>query len=224
MRVDIPTQPFPPAITERHERWPAVNDLDDNSLRADPAGTPATPEPQPEHSAPAPSPRAVTRVETRVRPAPTDHAALPPVGDFWDLRNSAEQSPALAGTSGAPARLSTRRPVPFISSRPFVPSRPSAALQPLPYAAPAVRRTVTPAASLALTTGLIAIPMTLALGLGAILGVVAIISGIVGVKQVNRAPATRKGTGRAVTGIVCGVGSVVVGGPILLLMALIFGF
>ncbi len=200
MRVDIPTQPFSPAITERHERWPAVNDLDDNSLPVAPdAAVEATP--PAERSTPGSAPRPATRVETRTRPRPGDHAALPPVGDFWGLQNSVEQSPVL----------------------PFVTSRPTSIVRPLPYSPPAVRRTVAPAASLALTTGLIAIPMTLVLGLGAILGLVAIVSGIVGIKQVNRAPANRKGTGRAVTGIVCGVGSVVVGGPILLLLALVFG-
>ncbi|MDH3019497.1 DUF4190 domain-containing protein [Gordonia alkanivorans] len=200
MRVDIPTQPFSPAITERHERWPAVNDLDDNSLPAL-SHTAVEAAPPAEHQTSGPSPRPATRVDTRLRPAPEDHAALPPVGDFWGLQNSVEQSPVL----------------------PFVTSRPTPIVRPLPYSPPAVRRTVAPAASLALTTGLIAIPMTLVLGLGAILGMVAIVSGIVGIKQVNRAPANRKGTGRAVTGIVCGVGSVVVGGPILLLLALVFG-
>ncbi|WP_232718925.1 DUF4190 domain-containing protein [Gordonia metallireducens] len=216
MRVDIPTQPFSPAITERHERWPAVNDLDDNSLPVVPdAAVEATPPAG--HSTPGPAPRPATRVETRLRPAPEDHAALPPVGDFWGLQNSVEQSPVLGSTSSAPARLSDGRPVPLVGSQP------APIVRPLPYSPPAARRTVAPAASLALTTGLIAVPMTLALGLGAILGMVAIVSGIVGIKQVNRAPMNRKGTGRAVTGIVCGVGSVVVGGPILLLLALVFG-
>ncbi|TSD97817.1 DUF4190 domain-containing protein [Gordonia rubripertincta] len=216
MRVDIPTQPFSPAITERHERWPAVNDLDDNSLPvAADAAVEATP--PAERSTPGSAPRPATRVETRTRPRPGDHAALPPVGDFWGLQNSVEERPAPDSASSAPAWPSVRRPVPFIGSRqtPIV--------RPLPYAPPAARRAVAPAASLALTTGLIAIPMTLVLGLGAILGMVAIVSGIVGIKQVNRAPVNRKGTGRAVTGIVCGVGSVVVGGPILLLLALVFG-
>ncbi|MBM7277037.1 DUF4190 domain-containing protein [Gordonia rubripertincta] len=200
MRVDIPAQPFSPAITERHERWPAVNDLDDNSLPAL-SDTAVEAAPPARHSTSGPAPRPATRVETRLRPAPKDHAALPPVGDFWGLHNSVEQSRVL----------------------PFVTSRPTPIVRPLPYAPPAARRAVAPAASLALTTGLIAIPMTLVLGLGAILGMVAIVSGIVGIKQVNRAPVNRKGTGRAVTGIVCGVGSVVVGGPILLLLALVFG-
>lgn len=199
MRVDIPTQPFSPAITERHERWPAVNDLDDNSLPTDPADAPAPSAPRSERSAPVSPARPVTRVETRVRPAPEEHAALPPVGDFWDLENSA--------------------PPPVTFTNP----RPGPVVRPLPYSPPVVHRTVAPAASLALTTGVIAIPMTLVLGLGAILGMIAIISGIVAIKQVNRTPATRKGTGRAVTGIVCGTGSVVVGGPILLFLALIFG-
>ncbi|MCZ0914453.1 DUF4190 domain-containing protein [Gordonia amicalis] len=215
MRVDIPTQPFSPAITERHERWPAVNDLDDNSLpgASDPAVEAAPPA---EHQTPGPS-RPATRVETSARPAPTDHAALPPVGDFWDLQNSVDQNPALGFAASTPVRPSTRLPAPILGSRP------TPTLRPLPYPPPTVRRTVAPAASLALTTGLIAVPMTLVLGLGAILGMVAIVAGIVGMKQVNRAPVTYKGTGRAVTGIVCGAGSAVVGGPILLLLALIVG-
>ncbi|ASR04556.1 DUF4190 domain-containing protein [Gordonia rubripertincta] len=216
MRVDIPTQPFSPAVTERHERWPAVNDLDDNSLPVTPdAAVEVTP--PAERSTPASAPRPATRVETRPRPGPDDHAALPPVGDFWGLQNSVEESPAISSPSSAPAWPSGRRPLPFVGARP------TPIVRPLPYTPPAARRTVAPAASLALTTGLIAIPMTLVLGLGAILGMVAIVAGIVGIKQISRAPVNRKGTGRAVTGIVCGVGSVVVGGPILLLLALVFG-
>ncbi|MDH3061550.1 DUF4190 domain-containing protein, partial [Gordonia alkanivorans] len=56
MRVDIPTQPFSPAITERHERWPAVNDLDDNSLPAL-SHTAVEAAPPAEHQTSGPSPR-----------------------------------------------------------------------------------------------------------------------------------------------------------------------
>lgn len=95
---------------------------------------------------------------------------------------------------------------------------------PAPYLTrPVGGRPVAPAASLALTTGLISIPLTLVLGLGAILGLVAVVSGVIGVKQVRRAPAERKGTGRAITGIMTGAGSMVVGGPILLLVLFLAG-
>ncbi|MFE0750414.1 DUF4190 domain-containing protein [Gordonia sp. NPDC058843] len=210
MRTDHPTHPFAPPVTRRHERWPLVNDLDDTELpaAAEPIG------PQLDVSASAPdSPMLPTRVETAARPAPRtatrvdtrmparEHAALPPVGDFWDLKN-AERAPLAA--MPVPARVFPPRPAPYLTR-------------------PVGGRPVAPAASLALTTGLISIPLTLVLGLGAILGVVAVVSGVVAVKQVRRAPAERKGTGRAITGIVTGAGSMVVGGPILFLVLLLAG-
>lgn len=212
MRTDHPTHPFAPPVTQRHERWPLVNDLDDTELprpaapigeRQDAAVVPAPDSPKPPtrlETGPRPTPRTATRVETRA-PA-KEHAALPPVGDFWDLEN-ANRAPL--GAMASPAR----RMAPVV---------------PTPYLTrPVGGRTVAPAASLALTTGLISVPLTLALGLGAILGLVAVVSGAVAAKQVRRAPAERKGTGRAITGIVTGAGSMVVGGPILLLVLLLAG-
>ncbi|MDJ0025651.1 DUF4190 domain-containing protein [Gordonia alkanivorans] len=216
MRTDDSTQPFPAAVTHRHELWPAVNDLDDNVLPGPEDSY--TPAPPPARQSPAVAlVRPATRVAIRTRPAPADHAALPPVGDFWDLQNSALQRPTGQLTTGTATRPSARWPLPFTYSRQ------SPLVYPLPYDPPVPRRTVAPAASLALTTGLLAIPMTLALGLGAVLGMIAIVSGAVAIRQINREPAARKGKARAVTGIVCGVGSVVVGGPILLILALLAG-
>ncbi|WP_439029772.1 DUF4190 domain-containing protein [Gordonia terrae] len=203
MRTENPTHPFAPPVTERHERWPLVNDLDDTALPEPPgrrrtavleAGLPDEP---PVRTTPPRSPVSSpvhngTRLEARA-PARV-HGALPPVGDFWDLQNAGRIVPA------APLP----RPAAYLSR-------------------PAMRRTVTPAASLALTTGLISIPLTLALGLGAILGLVAVVSGAVAIRQVRSAPADRKGTGRAITGIVAGTGSMIVGGPILFLVLLLAG-
>ncbi len=208
MGVDNSTQPFPPAVTDRYERWPAVNDLDETSR---PADTPAPPA----------GPRARTRVESRgsllsSRRAPVEHAPLPPVGDFWDLENPGTDglSPAarpVGGNTGVALAFphAVRRPAPT----PHAP--------PTPYVPPRTDRTVAPAASIALATGLVSIPLTLALGLGAVLGMIAIVAGVVGIRKVNRSPASTKGTGRAVTGIVCGAGSVLVGGPILLFLAVL---
>ena len=91
MRTDQPTHPFAPPVTQRHARWPLVNDLDDTELPAaaiTPADTridasaPVSDSPTPTRidTAARPVPRSATRVETRL-PA-REHAALPPVGDF----------------------------------------------------------------------------------------------------------------------------------------------
>ncbi|ATD73220.1 MULTISPECIES: DUF4190 domain-containing protein [Gordonia] len=216
MRIDDSTQPFPPAVTDRHALWPAVNDLDDNVLPS--LGDAYDPTPPPARESPVvASAHPSTRVTTGTRLHPEEYAALPPVGDFWGLQNAALQRPADNFTAGTSARPSVRRPVPVTSLRE------SSAVSLPPYAPPAPRRTVAPAASLALTTGLLAVPMTLALGLGAVLGMIAVVSGAVAIKQINREPAARKGKGRAITGIVCGAGSVAVGGPILLFLALLIG-
>lgn len=210
MRTDHPTHPFAPPVTRRHARWPLVNDLDDTQLPAtlEPTEAPAAVAKTPAPVSPAPTrvdtsagptPRSATRAATRL-PA-REHAALPPVGDFWDLAH-ADRTPLVA--TPAPVRVIPSSPAPYLTR-------------------PVGGRPVAPAASLALTTGLISIPLTLVLGLGAILGLVAVVSGAVAVKQVRRAPADRKGTGRAITGIVTGAGSMVVGGPILFLVLLLAG-
>ncbi|UOG22943.1 DUF4190 domain-containing protein [Gordonia amicalis] len=215
MRTDDSTQPFTPAVTDRHALWPAVNDLDDNTL---PSPGDAYPTPPPARESPVvASAHPATRVTTSAYLHPEEYATLPPVGDFWGLQNAALQRPADNFTTGTSARPSVCWPMPLTGPR-----EPSAASL-LPYAPPAPRRSVAPAASLALTTGLLAIPMTLALGLGAVLGMIAVVSGAVAIKQINREPAARKGKGRAITGIVCGAGSVAVGGPILLFLALLIG-
>ncbi|WP_044508140.1 hypothetical protein [Gordonia sp. KTR9] len=211
MRTDHPTQPFAPPVTERHERWPLVNDLDDTELPdatepepervvvAAGTSTPDSPVPTRIDTAARPTPRSATRVQTR--PPAREHAALPPVGDFWDLQNA---GPVSLAAMPLPAGPVPPRPAPYLTR-------------------PVGGRPVAPAASLALTTGLISIPLTLVLGLGAVLGLVAVVSGAVAVRQVRRAPAERKGTGRAITGIVTGAGSMVVGGPILLLVLFLAG-
>lgn len=210
MRTDQPTHPFAPPVTQRHARWPLVNDLDDTELPAvaESAGTRV----DMDVAVPAP-PRPSTRVGYAAKSSPRiptgnvgrlparEHAALPPVGDFWDLKN-ADRAPFAA--MPLPARTFPARSAPYLTR-------------------PVGGRSVAPAASLALTTGLISIPLTLLLGLGAILGLVAVVAGAVGIRQVRRAPAERKGTGRAIAGIVTGAGSVIVGGPILFLVLLLSG-
>lgn len=199
MRTENPTHPFAPPVTARHARWPLVNDLDDTTL-PEPPGPRRTAvlDARPDFELPTPPTSASSPVygDARLEPrAPARaHGALPPVGDFWDLQNAGRIVPA------APLP----RPAPYLTR-------------------PAMRRTVTPAASLALTTGLISLPLTLALGLGAVLGLVAVVSGAIAIRQVRRAPADRKGTGRAVTGIIAGTGSMIVGGPILFLVLLLAG-
>lgn len=186
MRVDNPTHEITPAVTDRHVRWPAVNDLDEPSQTVEPAPV-----------------RPATRVETRMRVIASEHAALPPVGDFWDLQN--------------PDRFVSSAVYPALAPQPF-------ALPPRAYAMPIpTGRTVAPAASLALTTGLLSVPGILVFGLGALLGMIAVVSGAVALRQINRAPTTRYGTGRAVAGIITGTGSVLVGGPILLVVLLLAG-
>ncbi|UPG67357.1 DUF4190 domain-containing protein [Gordonia hongkongensis] len=210
MRTDQPTQPFAPPVTQRHARWPLVNDLDDTELpaAAEPTGTRVD-----VHVAVPASPKLPTRVEPAAESSPwmvtrnagrlpaREHAALPPVGDFWGLEN-ARRAPLAA--MPLPARTFPARSAPYLTR-------------------PVGGRSVAPAASLALTSGLISLPLTLLLGLGAILGLIAVVAGAVGVRQVRRAPAERKGTGRAITGIVTGAGSVIVGGPILFLVLLLAG-
>lgn len=72
-------------------------------------------------------------------------------------------------------------------------------------------------ATAALISGLVSVPLVLLLGIGGILGVLAVILGVVGVRQIRRDPLAR-GTGRAITGIVVGTGSAVIGIPILALV------
>ena len=72
-------------------------------------------------------------------------------------------------------------------------------------------------ANAALIGGLVSVPLVLLLGIGGVLGVLAVILGVVGVRQVRREPLAR-GNGRAITGIVLGTGSAVIGIPILALV------
>ncbi len=69
----------------------------------------------------------------------------------------------------------------------------------------------------ALVLALMSVPLLLLFGLGAIPGFAAIGLGIAGVRQVSRNPQAYRGSGRAVTGIIVGTGSVIIGAPFLLL-------
>lgn len=94
-------------------------------------------------------------------------------------------------------------------------SVPSVAIPPRAVAHPRQRAQVSGAASAALASALAAVPLSI-VGIGAVLGLVAIVLGVVGIRQVAREPMYR-GNGRAITAIVLGTGSVLVGTPILLL-------
>ncbi|MCD2147466.1 DUF4190 domain-containing protein [Gordonia paraffinivorans] len=216
MGVDNSTQPFPPADTERYQRWPAVNDLDE-VLAAEPVVGGTTPAARPGTRPQTVAPRPLRR------PLSEQHAPLPPVGDFWDVGATSRPEQLLPGQL-RPEELRSAQPWPRTGAAAVFTSVPARRVwKPMPYVAPPSQRTVAPAASLALTCGLLSLPLTLALGLGAILGTIAIVAGVVGIRQVTNAPASTKGTGRAVTGIICGVGGVMVGGPILAFVLLLAG-
>ncbi|MFW0795585.1 DUF4190 domain-containing protein [Gordonia sp. CPCC 205515] len=79
------------------------------------------------------------------------------------------------------------------------------------------RSQVSGASSTALALAIAAVPLSL-VGIGAILGMLAIVLGGVGIRQVAKAPTEYHGNGRAITAIVLGTGSALVGTPILLLI------
>ncbi|MGV9713841.1 DUF4190 domain-containing protein [Gordonia sp. NPDC003424] len=89
---------------------------------------------------------------------------------------------------------------------------------PREYTARPVRSRASGASSAALAAGIAAVPLSI-VGIGAVLGLVAIVLGVGGIRQVARTPVQYHGNGRAITGIVLGTCSVVVGTPILLLFA-----
>ncbi|MGC4933557.1 DUF4190 domain-containing protein [Gordonia sp. DT30] len=111
---------------------------------------------------------------------------LPAVGDMWG--REVLDAPLVAGP--VIARPHTAGPVSYPRTR------------------------TTPAATASMVCGLAAVPLTVALGLGGLLGVVAVVLGLVSIRTIRREPGCR-GTGQALTGVVLGTGSAVIGLPIL---------
>lgn len=77
-------------------------------------------------------------------------------------------------------------------------------------------------ANAAMIGGLASIPLVLLLGVGGILGILAVVAGAVSIHQLRRQPG-RPGTARAITGIVAGTGSALVGVPILAVVLAVSG-
>lgn len=125
----------------------------------------------------------------RLRIWPSATGPIPEVGDFWDLAHSEPVHEGVIFPYGPPPAIG------------------------LPPSRPVTR--VSGWATAALTVGLVAVPLSL-VGVGAILGVLAVGLGVGGV--VHAGGAAHRGKGRAVTGIILGAGSAVVGTPILLVM------
>ena len=184
VRTDQVTRPIVPAVTDRHVRWPEVNDLVDESVEP---GTPhpETPHPErPDHETPD--------FENPLFEVPSARSdvmdgPLPPIGDLW---GRAELDP--------------------------IPEFRTSGVGPVVYP----RGRTAPAATAAVVCGVASVPLTLALGIGGVLGILAIILGVTAVRTIRRTPGMR-GTGRAVASIVMGTGSALVGLPILALVLMV---
>lgn len=207
MRVtEHPTQPIDAPVTDRHLRWPPPEDADrpaaeDLSI----ADNPVTGE-------------NIGHVPAQIIAAPPVHAPLPRVGEIWDLPvhtvDPAWSDPAwTAAASTYPASVypGSIYPASTYSASPYSPGY---GQQKRPAPATATAAVVASSASL---------PLAL-LGVGAVLGFLGVVLGIVAVVQIGSGPQIgsgqqrRQGTGRAVAAIVMGTASVVVGTPILLVI------
>ena len=62
-----------------------------------------------------------------------------------------------------------------------------------------------------LVLGILSIPTCCCYGFGMLIGIAAIITGAMGISQVNKAPQEFGGKGMAIAGLVCGIVSVVLG-------------
>jgi hypothetical protein len=204
MRVsDHPTQPIVPSVTEEIRRWPA----------GDP-GTPIVEYQAPEVSSGVivpgvivPEAAAMSHASERFSTPPMVHPAITrrdvedrpipaAVPEVWEYSTSLT-SPRLPFTASVIAR-----PITTMSSRP----RESSGM-----------------ATAALVTGVVSLPLAL-VGVGAILGFIAMVLGTTALVRIGTsrnavAGSTRhRGTGRAITSLVLGTGSIVVGAPILLVI------
>lgn len=198
--AEHPTHPIPAANTAQHHRWPSTNELIDLDPVVEPSikravdaavNPPATPgEATPSSAAPEPPPAPARRPATRIATDPP----IPAVGDYYGIDHPPVGYPTpvavAAPTIGAP------HPAP-----------------PLHVAAPRTSGLCSAALALAVTS----VPLLLLFGVGAILGMLAVVLGIAGVRQVNRDPHVYRGSGRAIGAIIVGTGSTLVGAPFLLL-------
>ncbi|NDK89693.1 DUF4190 domain-containing protein [Gordonia desulfuricans] len=131
--------------------------------------------------------------------------ATPATGSFW-LSPRARQDDSPLPAVGDYWDLGRPDPVPYTPLQPVLPP---------------TRRTA-PVAQAAMISGLASMPLIPLAGLGGLVGALAVVLGLVGAFQIGRRPDYR-GTGRAITGIVLGTGSAIVGLPILFLVLLIAG-
>ncbi|AZG48360.1 DUF4190 domain-containing protein [Gordonia insulae] len=190
MRVtDHPTQPIPPAVTDRILTWPPPQDTGDfgavGSARLPEVTTPAV-------SAPAaPEPAVALPAHTRVVDGP-----LPPLGEVWDLPTPGTVRPL----GPVPGHPSTRRPTVAAATAGLVTS-----LVSLPLALIGIGAVV----------GLIGVVLGI-VGLVQISSRKRMAAGQAGIRQAD--VARTRGTGRAVAAIIMGTASVVVGAPILLVI------
>ncbi|MGW0037988.1 DUF4190 domain-containing protein [Gordonia sp. NPDC003376] len=138
--------------------------------------------------------------------APVEVAApTPNTGSFW-LSPRARQNDSPLPAVGDYWDLGRPDPVPYTPLQPVLPP---------------MRRTA-PVAQAAMISGLASVPLIPLAGLGGVVGALAAVLGLVGALQIGRRSDYR-GTGRAITGIVLGTGSAIVGLPILFLVLLIAG-
>lgn len=205
MRTEHHTAPIEPAATDRYERWPQSNVLESMSLPSIPDAS-STPDALEAYSGPdaassgcgdnAPrSRRNPVPIEgLRVRTRDTSRdTPLPEVGDYWDLAHA--ESVIFTPTV---------HPVPLASQ---VPARPR----------------TSPLTTASLVTALAAFPLIPVLGIGGVVGLLSMVLGAAGVRQIHRHPTRYRGSGRAVTGIVLGTIAAVIGIPIMLLVLVIAG-
>lgn len=203
--TDHPTESIPPAVTDRIVRWPVDND-DPEPAEADAGGHPASRawerNPLPAVDAAVSEPCSVPGLGAPMPPVPMEiDGPLPPAADIW-----------------YPIPVATGNPIPHLSpvdrshrhlTRPDGDRTPSSTM-----------------ATAALVTSMISLPLAL-VGVGAILGLIATVLGVIALIQISvgRRPAPLpnryRGIGRAAAGTVAGVASVIIGAPILLVVLMV---
>lgn len=197
MRVsDHPTQPIVPSVTEEIRRWPA--------------GDPGTP---------------IVEYHASEVVSGTVAAAMTPESQRFSVQPS------------VPASITRRdiedRPIPAAVPEIWEYTGPVTSPRLPPVAAPITAgsmpmisprpRESSAMATAALVTSVVSLPLAL-VGVGAVLGLIAMIVGVtalvqIGVSRNAVVGSTRhRGTGRAITSLVLATGSIVVGAPILLVM------
>lgn len=133
--------------------------------------------------------------------AVVDDAPLPAVGDFWAVDNH-----DLSPVAVPPAYVARR----VVVAPPYVPVYPRAT-------------TTAPLARWSLATALASVPLVAVFGIGAVLGIVAVLLGIGGIAQATSNDHYR-GAAKATTSIVIGMLSTIVGIPLMLLTMAVIDF